>query len=144
MRFMIIVKSNPEFEAETRPDPDPAVLAEMARFHEELAEAGVLLDGNGLCPSRNGWRIAYGADGVRVIDGPFAEAKELIAGYTLINVRSRDEALTWSRRFPNPVGAGRDALVEVRPLYEIDDFSPGADIERMKRLRRIGQQHNPS
>ena len=134
MRFMIIVRSTPEFEAETRPDPDPAVLAEMARYHEELAAAGVLLDGNGLRPSRDGWRIAYGRDGVRVVDGPFAETKELIAGYTLIDVRSRDEALAWSRRFPNPVGAGRDALVEVRQLYELDDFTPGDEIERMKRI----------
>jgi hypothetical protein len=134
MRFMIIVKSHPDFEAATVPDPDPAVLAAMGRYHEELAAAGVLLDGNGLHPSRNGWRIQYGADGVRVVDGPFAETKELIAGYTLIQVASREEALEWSRRFPNPVGAGREAVVEVRQLFEMDDFTPGEDIERMKRI----------
>ena len=134
MRFMIIVKSHPDFEAATTPDPDPAVLAAMGRYHEELAAAGVLLDGNGLHPSRNGWRIQYGADGVRVVDGPFAETKELIAGYTLIQVASREEALAWSRRFPNPVGAGREAVVEVRQLFEMDDFTPGEDIERMKRI----------
>lgn len=134
MRFMIIVKSNPEFEAETQPDPDPALLAEMTRYHEELAAAGVLLDGSGLRPSRDGWRIAYGAQGTRVIDGPFAESKELVAGYTLIKVASREEALDWSRRFPNPVGAGREAVIEVRQLYEMEDFTPGEDIERLKRL----------
>lgn len=134
MRFMIIVKSHPDFEAATTPDPDPAVLAEMGRYHEELAAAGVLLDGNGLHPSRNGWRIQYGADGARVVDGPFAETKELIAGYTLIQVASREEALAWSRRFPNPVGAGREAVVEVRQLFELEDFTPGEDIERMKRI----------
>jgi hypothetical protein len=134
MRFMIIVKSHPEFEAATSPDPDPAVLAEMGRYHEELARAGVLLDGNGLHPSRKGWRVEYGAAGLRVVDGPFTETKELIAGYTLIQVASREEALAWSRRFPNPVGAGREAVVEVRQLFELDDFTPGAEIERMKRL----------
>jgi hypothetical protein len=134
MRFMIIVKSHPEFEAATAPDPDPAVMAEMGRYHEELSAAGVLLDGNGLHPSRKGWRIHYGAQGVQVVDGPFAETKELIAGYTLIQVGSREEALEWSRRFPNPVGAGRDAVVEVRQLFELEDFTPGEEIERMKRI----------
>ena len=134
MRFMIIVKSHTEFEAATSPDPDPAVMAEMGRYHEALAAAGVLLDGNGLHPSRKGWRIHYGAQGVQVVDGPFAETKELIAGYTLIQVGSREEALEWSRRFPNPVGAGREAVVEVRQLFELEDFTPGEEIERMKRI----------
>jgi hypothetical protein len=138
MRFMIIVKSHPEFEAATSPDPDPAVMAAMGRYHEELAQAGVLIDGNGLHPSRTGWRVMYGVDGVRVVDGPFAETQELIAGYTLIKVDSRDEALAWTRRFPNPVGAGREAVVEVRQLFELEDFSPGEEIERMKRLDRAG------
>lgn len=132
MRFMIIVKSTPEFEAETRPAPDEALLAAMAAYHEELARAGVLLDASGLQPSRNGWRIHYGAEGRRVIDGPFAEAKELIAGYTLIAARSRDEALQWSRRFPNPVGEGREAVIEVRQLYELEDFAPGPSIDRFR------------
>ena len=134
MRFMIIVKSNDEFEAETTPAPDETVMAEMVRFHEELARAGVLLDGSGLQPSRKGWRVHHGAGGRRIVDGPFAEAKELIAGYTLIQVRSRDEALEWSRRFPNPVGPGREAIVEVRQLYEMDDFSPSEPLEDFKRL----------
>jgi len=138
MRFMIIVKSCPEFEAEVQPDPDPEVMAAMAVYHEELAKAGVLLDGSGLRPSRQGWRIHYGADNGkpsrRVVDGPFAEAKELIAGYTLIQVRNREEALEWSRRFPNPVREGADAIVEVRQLYELDDFAPSEALDKMKAL----------
>jgi hypothetical protein len=131
MRYMIIVKATPESEAATSPDPDPEVLADMAAYHEELARAGVLLDGTGLHPSRKGWRIHYGPGGTRVVDGPFAETKELIAGWTLIQVRSRDEALAWSRRFPNPVGRGREAMVEVRQLFEMDEFTPGPEIDRM-------------
>lgn len=140
MRFMIIVKSCPEFEAEVQPDPDPTVMAAMATYHEELAQAGVLLDGSGLKPSRTGWRIHYGPGGAegtssrRVVDGPFAEAKELIAGYTLIQVRSREEALEWSRRFPNPVREGAEAIVEVRELYEMEDFTPSESLEKFKAI----------
>lgn len=134
MRFMIIVKSCPEFEAEVQPDPDPAVMAAMATYHEELAKAGVLLDGTGLKPSRTGWRIHYGKEGRRVVDGPFAEAKELIAGYTLIQVRSREEALEWSRRFPNPVREGAEAIVEVRELFELEDFTPSEALDKFKAM----------
>ena len=135
MRFMIIVKSNPAFEVETTPVADDALYAAMAAYHEDLAKAGVLLDAAGLQPSRKGWRIRYGADERRtVIDGPFAESKELIAGYTLIQVRSRDEAMEWARRFPNPVGAGQPAEIEVRPLYEVGDFPPGASSARFQRI----------
>jgi hypothetical protein len=134
MRFMIIVKSNPEFEAETTPAPDPELLAEMAAFHEELAKAGALLDGAGLKPSRSGWRIHHGAGAPRVVDGPFAESKELVAGYTLIQVRSREEAMEWARRFPNPAGRGREATIEVRELYEMDDFPPGEQTDRLREI----------
>lgn len=139
MRFMIIVKSTPEFDAETRAAPDAAVFAAMATFHEDLARAGVLLDASGLQPSRSGWRIHYGAEGRRVIDGPFTEAKELIAGYTLISARSRDEALQWSRRFPNPMGEGREAVVEVRQLHALDDFEPGPSLERFRHINLPSQ-----
>lgn len=94
----------------------------------------MLLDGTGLHPSRSGWRVVYGPEGTCVVDGPFAEAKELIAGWTLIQVRSREEALEWSRRFPNPVGRGKDAVIEVRQLIELDEFQPGPEIERMRAL----------
>lgn len=141
MRFMILVKSCDEFEAETTPAPDEALMAEMVRYHEELAQAGVLLDGSGLQPSRKGWRVHYGADGgKRVIDGPFAESKELIAGYTLIQVRSREEAMEWSRRFPNPAGAGKAAVIELRQLDEMEDFPPSEPLEDFKKLDAM---HNP-
>ena len=139
MRFMIIVKSCDEFEAETTPAPDEALMAEMVRYHEELAQAGVLLDGSGLQPSRKGWRVQYRPEGKRIVDGPFAESKELIAGYTLIQVRSREEAMEWSRRFPNPAGQGREAVVEVRQLYELDDFPPSEPLEDFK---KIDAMHN--
>jgi hypothetical protein len=139
MRYVIFVRSVPEFEAAATPDPDPELLAEMAAYHEELARAGVLLDGTGLHPSRTGWRVVYGPEGTRVVDGPFAEARELIAGWTLIQVRSRDEALAWSRRYPNPVGRGRPAVVEVRQLIELEEFAPGPEIERMKVIDASGR-----
>ncbi len=134
MRFMIMVRSTPEFEGAQGPSADAAVLAAMASYHQELARAGVLLDGAGLQPSRKGWRMAYGAAGQRLVDGPFAETKELIADYTLIQVRSRDEALEWSRRFPNPAGVGRPAQIEVRQLYELEEFAAGPAIEHLREL----------
>lgn len=134
MRFMIIVKSCPEFEAEVTPEAPEELMAEMAAYHEELARAGVLLDGSGLHPSRTGWRIHYGAEGNRVVDGPFAEAKELIAGYTLIQVRNREEAIEWSRRFPNPAGRGKEAVIELRQLIELDEFPPSEALDKFKQL----------
>lgn len=134
MRFMILVRSTPEFEAETTPVPDDKLFAAMADYHEQLAQAGVLLDAAGLQPSAKGWRIRYEGDRRHVVDGPFAEAKELVAGYTLIQVRSREEALEWARRFPNPVGEGQPAEIEVRQLYELEDFPPSEGVERFKRM----------
>ena len=133
MRYMIIVKASAETEAETTPvNADAELLAEMAGYHEQLMQAGVLLDGSGLKPSSQGWRIRYDSDTRSVIDGPFAETKELIAGYTLIQVKSREEAMEWARRFPNPAGRGKPAEIEVRPLYELGDFAPSPEVERMK------------
>ncbi len=123
MRFMIIVKADAHSEAGLM--PPASLLAEMGAFHEELARAGVLLDGAGLKASAHGWRVAIAADGQRrVFDGPFAEAKELIAGYTLIQVRSRQEAMEWSRRYPNPALHGTDCEIEIRQLFEAEDFAP--------------------
>ncbi len=137
MRFMIVVKATAATEAdEPGVVPDQQLAADMASYHEELAKAGVLLDGAGLQPSRKGWRIHYSAGDRRTVtDGPFAESKELIAGYTLIQVRSREEALEWSRRFPNPVGAGMEADIEVRQLYELEDFG---ETENTRRFRELG------
>ncbi|MCJ0761904.1 YciI family protein [Variovorax terrae] len=141
MRFMIIVKSTSEFEAETTPQtPDEQLMADMADFHEELSKAGALLDASGLQPSRKGWRIHYDGQKRTVIDGPFAEAKELIAGFTIIQVRSREEALEWSRRFPNPVGRGAPAVIEVRQLYELDDFTPNQQVERFRQMNTPSQK----
>jgi hypothetical protein len=123
MRFMIIVKATAESEAGVM--PSAARMAEMGAFHDELARAGVLLDFAGLKARRHGWRVAIGTDGTRrVLDGPFAETKELIAGYTLIQVRSREEAIEWSRRFPNPTPHASACEIEVRQLFEAEDFAP--------------------
>ena len=137
MRFMIMVRATPGTEAEEAGAvPDQQLMADMAAYHEELAKAGVLLDGAGLQPSRKGWRIHYSAGDRRTVtDGPFAESKELIAGYTLIQVRSREEALEWARRFPNPMGRGQEADIEVRQLYELEDFG---DTEQSRRFRKLG------
>lgn len=125
MRFMIIVKATADSEAGVM--PPASLLAEMAAFHEELARAGVLLDGAGLRASAHGWRVAIGAEGRRrVVDGPFAVTGELIAGYTLIQVRSRDEAMEWSRRYPNPTLHGSACEIEVRQLFEAEDFAPAS------------------
>jgi hypothetical protein len=132
MRFMIIVKANEQSEAGCMPTEEK--LAEMGAFHEELAQAGVLLDGSGLKPSSTGWKIRYQGKNRTVIDGPFTEAKEMIAGYTLIQVRSREEALAWSRRFPNPRLDDGDCEIEVRQLFELEDFGPSPAIDRMKEL----------
>jgi hypothetical protein len=137
MRFMIIVRATPETEAETAPDGpgiDAKVVADMGAYHEELQKAGVLLDGNGLKPSARGFRIRYEGAGRTVVDGPFAEVKELIAGYTLIQVSSREEALEWARRFPNPMGEGRPAEIEVRELYELEDFTTEGAAERFREI----------
>jgi hypothetical protein len=124
MRFMIIVKATAKSEAEETPAPEEALLAEMAGFREQLVKAGVLLDASGLKPSAQGWRVRYDGDTRSVIYGPFADTKGLIAGYTLIQVKSREEAMEWARRFPNPAGWGKPAEIEVRPLYEMEDFVP--------------------
>ena len=135
---MIIVKATADSEAGRFPPDSEQVFAAMADYHQQLAQAGVLLDGSGLQPSSRGWRVRYGAQGRSVIDGPFAESKELIAGYTLIQVASRAEALEWSRRFPNPAGEGRPAEIEVRPLYELDDFQDALPEALRERLRDLG------
>jgi hypothetical protein len=121
MKFMIIVKATADTEAGRFPEDSAQMFQAMGEYHEQLAQSGVLLDFAGLQPSSKGWRIRYEGERRTVIDGPFTESKELIAGYTLIQVRNRDEALEWARRCPNPVGKGKAAEIEVRPLYEPED-----------------------
>jgi hypothetical protein len=137
MRFMIIVKATADTEAGRFPPEKEKqkLFADMAKYHEELHKAGALLDGSGLKPSSSGWRIQYGSGEPVVMDGPFTETKEVIAGYTLIQVNSREEALEWSRRFPNPAGAGKPAEIEVRQLYELEDFG---QVDVADRFREIG------
>ena len=132
MRFMMIVKATKDTEAGVM--PSEKLLAEMAKYHEELQKAGVLLDASGLKPSAKGWRVKYAGAQRTVIDGPFTESKELIAGYTLIQVKSREEAMEWARRFPNPAGDGKDAEIEVRQFYELEDFGPSEAVERFREM----------
>jgi hypothetical protein len=137
VRFMIIVKASEQSEAGVMPTDE--AIAEMGRFHEELARAGVLLDASGLRPTSKGWRVRYEGDRRTIVDGPFTEAKELIAGYTIIDVRSREEALEWSRRFPCPTPSGV-AEIEVRQLFELEDFEQGRGVEIFKELELPSQR----
>ena len=107
MRFMIVVKATKESEAGVKPPEE--LFAAMADYHEQLAKAGVLLDASGLQPTSKGWRVKYSGGKRTIVDGPFTEAKELIAGYTMIQVKSREEAIEWSRRFPNPTSTAGTA-----------------------------------
>jgi hypothetical protein len=140
MRFMIIVKATKESEAEIVPNPDEELLVAMAEYHEELAKAGALLDGSGLHPSSRGWRIKYSGKKRTVVDGPFTETKELIAGYTIIQVKSPEEALEWTRRFPNPAGEGKEAEIEVRRLYELEEFGPSDTLDRLREIGMDGKK----
>ncbi|MGE4239933.1 YciI family protein [Ramlibacter sp.] len=140
MRFMIIVKATPDSEAGRWPPDSDRMFEAMRIYHEDLAKAGVLLDGSGLHPSSKGWRIRYDGDRRTVVDGPFTESKELIAGYTLIQTRSREEALEWTRRFPNPVGFDKPAEIEVRQLYEMSDFEGIASHEEIEKFRDMGMK----
>jgi hypothetical protein len=140
MRFMILVKATADSEAGVM--PPERLLAEMGAYHEELAQAGVLLDGNGLRPTSAGFRIHYDGEQRRVVDGPFAESKEIVAGYTMIQVRSREEALEWARRFPNPSIDGGVAQIEVRQMFELDDFAAPGESPALERMREmeLGQE----
>lgn len=132
MRFMIIVKASKDMEAGVM--PEEKLLAEMTKYHEELAKAGLLLDASGLKPSSSGWRIQYSGSKRSVIDGPFAETREIIAGYTLIQVKSREEAMEWTRRFPNPAINGKEGEIEVRQLFDLEDFGPSEAVENFRKL----------
>lgn len=138
MRFMIIVKATRDSEAGVM--PDEKLVADMATYHEELQKAGMLIDGSGLQPSSTGWRIKYSRGKRTVVDGPFTETKELIAGYTLIQAKSREEALEWTKRFPNPAIGGKDGEIEVRQLFELEDFESalGMKSEAVERFREMG------
>ena len=140
MRFMIIVKATKDSEAGVMPTQKD--FAKMAEWHEEAAKAGILLDGSGLRNSAQGWRVKYAGGKSTLVDGPFAETKELVAGFWIWKVRSMAEAIEWAKRCPNPMPGDSD--LEIRPVFEADDF--GAEFtpelrEQEERLRaRIEKQ----
>ena len=119
MRFMVMVKATKASEAGDM--PDEKLLADMGRFNEEMVKAGVMLSGEGLQPSSKGARVRFSGDKRTVIDGPFAETKELVAGFWMIQVKSKQEAVDWMKRCPNPFPEG-DSEVEIRQVFEAEDF----------------------
>ena len=133
MRFMILVKATADSEKGVMPTEN--LFAAMAAYHEELVKAGVLVDASGLKPTSNAWRVKYNGKKTTVVDGPFTETKELVAGYTIINVKTREEALEWTKRFPNPSLDNGIAEIEVRPFFELEDFPQSESIERFRNMR---------
>ena len=119
MRVMVLVKATKD--SETGILPTQALLADMGKFNEELVKAGIMLAGDGLRPSSHGKRVQFSGRGRTVIDGPFTETKELVAGFWLWQVRSIEEAVEWVKRCPNPMPG--DSEIEIRPLYEMEDFT---------------------
>ena len=135
MRFMMIVKASQDSEAGVM--PSEKMLAEMAKYNEQLVKAGVMLDGSGLKPSSKGARIKYSGSKRTVVDGPFAETKELVAGFWVIQVKSKEEAIEWAKRVPFEDGEE----VELRPFFELEDFAPGPAIEHHRRIgEELGKQ----
>ena len=137
MRLLVFVKANDDTEAGMPPDTE--MLEEMGKYNEELVKAGIMLEGEGLQPSSKGARILFSGDERSVVDGPFAESKELVAGYWVWQVRDLDEAIEWAKRCPNPTGA--ESVLELRPVYELDDFGEAVTpevrevFERAERFR---------
>ena len=134
MRFMVLVKANKDSEAGVMPSKE--LLTEMGRFNEELVKAGVMLAGEGLHPSSKGARIRFSGNTKTVIDGPFSETKELVAGFWMIEVKSREEAIEWMKRCPNPTGD--EGEIEIRQVFETSDFGdalPPEEVAREEALR---------
>ncbi len=132
MRFMMIVKANADSEAGKMPSEE--LIAAMAKYNEELMKAGVLVDLSGLQSSAKGARVRFSGGITTVIDGPFPETKELIAGYWIINVKSKTEAIEWARRAPAPHGPGKDSEIEIRQFFELEDFAPSEGVEHHKQI----------
>jgi hypothetical protein len=120
MRFMILVKANKDSEAGVMPSTE--LLEAMGKYNEELVKAGVLLAGEGLHPSSKGARVRFSGDQRTVIDGPFAETKELLAGFWILEVKSKEEAIEWVKRMPNPTG--EESEIEIRQVFSTEDFAP--------------------
>ena len=139
MKVLVFVKATPNSEQGLFPPDADKMFAEMAKFNEQLVKAGIMQDADGLKPSSAGKRIKFTDGGTpSVIDGPFAETKELVAGYWIWNVKSLDEAVEWAKRCPNPM-PGDEGVLEIRPCYAMEDFSdiaPKEEFEREARLRK--------
>ena len=139
MRFMVMVKATKDSEAGVMPSTE--LLSEMGKFNEELVKAGVMLAGEGLHPSSKGARVKFKGDKRTVVDGPFTETKELVAGYWLLQVRSKAEAIEWMKRCPNP--SGEEGEIELRQVFDADDFGdalPPEERAREERLRAQAEQ----
>lgn len=136
MRVMVMVKASPSSEAGVMPSEQ--LLADMGRFNEELVRAGVMLAGEGLHPTSKGARVRFSGKQRTVVDGPFAETKELVAGYWLWQVRSMEEAIEWARRCPNPMP--EDSELEIRPVFEEEDFGAEFTPELREQERRLREQ----
>jgi hypothetical protein len=136
MRFMIMVKANADSEAGKMPSEQ--LLTEMGKYNEELVKAGVMLAGEGLHPSSKGARVRFSGKDRTVIDGPFAETKELIAGFWLIQAKSKEEALEWVKRIPNPTG--EESEVELRQVFEAEDFGDEFTPELREQEERLRAQ----
>jgi hypothetical protein len=134
MRFMMIVKASKDSEAGIL--PDEKLLAAMAKYNEELVKAGVMIDGLGLQASSKGARVKFAGGKVTVVDGPFPETKELIAGYWMIQVKSKQEAIEWAKRVPAPHGEGNEAEIEIRQVFELDDFGDGRAVDHHRELEK--------
>jgi len=132
MRFMMIVKASKEFESGKMPSEE--LVAAMGKYNEELMKAGVLVDLAGLQPTSKGARIQFSGGAKTVIDGPFAETKEVIGGFWIIKVKSKQEALEWAMRAPAPHGEGKDAEIEIRQIMGLDEFAPSPAIEGEREL----------
>ena len=132
MRFMMIVKANKDSEAGKMPSEE--LLAAMAKYNEELVNAGVLVDLAGLQSSAKGFRVRFARGKPSVIDGPFAETRELVAGYWIINVKSRQEAIEWAKRVPPPHGPSEECEIEVRQFFEMEDFAPSEAVDHHKEV----------
>jgi hypothetical protein len=137
MRVMVIVKADEDSEAGVLPSQE--LLAEMGKYNEQLVKAGVMLAGEGLQSSSKGKRVRFAGSRRTVIDGPFAETKELIAGFWLLQVKSMDEAVEWVKRAPNPF-PGKESEIEIRPLFEADDFGAEFTPELREQEERIREQ----
>jgi hypothetical protein len=136
MRVMVIIKATPESEAGQMPDME--LIAAMGQFNEELVKAGIMQGGDGLKPTSAGARVRFSGKERTVVDGPFAETKELIAGYWLWQVQSMDEAIEWVKRCPNPMVS--DSEIEIRPLFEPADFGEAFTPELQEQEKRLRQQ----